>query len=141
MKKSLLSRARVSLQVAALITFYSVLPSALAQGSGKAGPANQDELKTYGAMSAVTFCEARGQEVDYKKAASIAAVGEITILVQKHGSMIEGIDKPLTNKQLIPRVQFNAVARAIAICPKLVPEAQKKEIKNQIRKIQESLAK
>ena len=109
-----------------LLAQASLLGSVKAQ-SNKFNPkaANRDEIITYVNMSVATFCEARGQKIDFQKALAISVATQGYPIFSKHGGLVPGSTKPLEAKQFIGNASFMIMARSLKICPKLIPADEK----------------
>ena len=87
--------------------------------------ANKDEILTYVNMSIATFCEARGQKIDFPKSIAVAVVTQGFPIFTKHGGLVQGLTKPLDEKQFIGNASFMIMAGSLKRCPKLVPADEK----------------
>tara|TARA_B000000565_G_C23606472_1_gene309362 strand:- start:77 stop:481 length:405 start_codon:yes stop_codon:yes gene_type:complete len=87
--------------------------------------ASNEEILTYVNISIATFCEARGQEVDFKKSMAIAVAAQGYPVYSKHGGLVPGSTKPLEEKQFIGNASFMVMAGSLKICPQMVPAAEK----------------
>lgn len=87
--------------------------------------ANRDEIITYVNMSVATFCEARGQKIDFQKALRIGVATQGYPIFSKHGGLVPGSTKPLEEKQFIGNASFMIMAGSLKICPKLIPADEK----------------
>ena len=104
----------------------SIPAIAYAQASqSKPKAASNEEILTYVNISIATFCEARGQEVDFKKSMAIAVAAQGYPVYSKHGGLVPGSTKPLEEKQFIGNASFMVMAGSLKICPKMVPAAEK----------------
>ena len=100
--------------------------TALAQASkDKPTPATAMEMNTYGLMSIATFCDARQLEIDFNESLRVALAGQGHVFYGKHGGLIPGSKKPLSEEQFVNRAGFLIIAGALKACPKSVPAAEK----------------
>ena len=91
----------------------------------KSKAANKDEILTYVNMSIATFCEARGQKIDFQKSMAIAVVTQGFPIFTKHGGLVPGSTKPIGEKQFIGNASFMIMAGSLKRCPKQVPAVEK----------------
>ncbi|AII42917.1 hypothetical protein KR100_05995 [Synechococcus sp. KORDI-100] len=93
----------------------------------KTKPATNVELNTYLQISAVTFCVARTSGLDFRKSMQVALAGVGNVIFSKHGGVVAGNPKPLTEQQFASNTALNVVSGALRGCPKQVPAKQKEE--------------
>ena len=91
----------------------------------KSKAANKDEILTYVNMSIATFCEARGQKIDFQKSMAVAVVTQGFPIFTKHGGLVPGSTKPLEEKQFIGNASFMIMSGALKRCPTQIPADQK----------------
>ena len=87
--------------------------------------ANKDEIVTYVNMSIATFCEARGQKIDFQKSMAVAVVTQGFPIFTKHGGLVPGSTKPLEQKQFIGNASFMIMSGSLKRCPTQIPADQK----------------
>ena len=87
--------------------------------------ANKDEILTYVNMSIATFCEARGQKIDFQKSMAVAVVTQGFPIFSKHRGLVPGSTKPLEQKQFIGNASFMIMSGALKRCPTQIPADQK----------------
>ena len=87
--------------------------------------ANNEEIVTYVNISIATFCEARGQKVDFQKSMAIAVAAQGYPIFSKHGGLVPGSTKPLNEKQFIGNASYMVMAGSMQFCPKMIPAAEK----------------
>ena len=87
--------------------------------------ANNEEIVTYVNISIATFCEARGQKVDFQKSMAIAIAAQGYPIFSKHGGMVPGSTKPLEERKFIGNASYMIMAGSMQFCPKTIPAAEK----------------
>ena len=87
--------------------------------------ANKDEILTYVNMSIATFCEARGQKIDFDKSMAVAVVTQGFPIFSKHGGLVPGSTKPLEQKKFIGNAYLMIMSGSLKRCPTLIPADQK----------------
>ena len=108
--------------------YASISAPAYAQASKvKSKPASEDEILTYVNISIATFCEARAQKVDFQKSIAIAVGAQGYPIFSKHGGLVPGLTKPLTEKQFMGNAYYMVMSGSMQACPKMIPAAQKAE--------------
>ena len=104
----------------------SISAPAYAQANqSKPKAASNEEILTYVNISIATFCEARGQKVDFQKSMAIAVAAQGYPVYSKHGGLVPGSTKPLEEKQFIGNASYMVMAGSLKFCPKMVPAAEK----------------
>ena len=87
--------------------------------------ANNEEIVTYVNISIATFCEARGQKVDFQKSMAIAIAAQGYPIFSKHGGLVPGSTKPLEERKFIGNASYMVMAGSMQFCPKMIPAAEK----------------
>ena len=87
--------------------------------------ANSDEINTYVNISIATFCEARGQNIDFQKSMAVAVAAQGYPIFSKHGGLVPGSTKPLEERQFIGNASLMVMAGSMDFCPKMIPADQK----------------
>ena len=88
-------------------------------------PANNEDIVTYVNISIATFCEARGQKVDFQKSMAIAVAAQGYPIFSKHGGLVPGSTKPLEERKFIGNASYMVMAGSMQFCPKMIPAAEK----------------
>ena len=103
-------------------------PMVSAQGQpGKTKPATNEELNVYLQMSTLTFCAARTNGLDFRKSMQVALTGVGNAIFTKHGGVVAGNPKPLSQQEFASFTALNIAGGALRACPKQVPAKQKEE--------------
>ena len=87
--------------------------------------ANNEEIVTYVNISIATFCEARGQKVDFQKSMAIAVAAQGYPIFSKHGGLVPGSTKPLEERKFIGNASYMVMAGSMQFCPQMIPAAEK----------------
>lgn len=98
--------------------------------------ASNEEILTYVNISIATFCEARGQKVDFQKSMAIAVATQGYPVYSKHGGLVPGSTKPLEEKQFIGNASYMVMAGSLKFCPKMVPAAEKDKFEKAVAEAQ-----
>ena len=110
--------------------FLGAHASISAHANAQAGKPNQkaasnEEIVTYVNISIATFCEARGQKVDFQKSMAIAIAAQGYPIFSKHGGLVPGSTKPLEERKFIGNASYMVMAGSMQFCPKMIPAAEK----------------
>ena len=93
--------------------------------------ASPADIALYSQIFTNYFCIARGSNVKFDEAFSLASKNITRIILNKHGGLLEELDgKKLTNNQLLNGSASIIMAAAISTCPNKIPEKKKKEFEN-----------
>ena len=87
--------------------------------------ASNDEINTYVNISIATFCEARGQKIDFKRSMAIAVAAQGYPIFSKHGGLVPGSEKPLEEKQFINNAVRILMVGSLKGCPEMIPADEK----------------
>ena len=87
--------------------------------------ANNEDIVTYVNISIATFCEARGQKVDFQKSMAIAIAAQGYPIFSKHGGLVPGSTKPLEERKFIGNASYMVMAGSMQFCPQMIPDAEK----------------
>ena len=109
--------------IAAQASMSDVVNAQSNQAKPKA--ATNDEIFTYVNMSISTFCEARGQKIDFDKSMAVAVVTQGFPIFSKHGGLVPGSTKPLEQKKFIGNAYLMIMSGSLKRCPTLIPADQK----------------
>ena len=93
----------------------------------KTKPATNEELNVYLQMSTLTFCAARTNGLDFRKSMQVALTGVGNAIFTKHGGVVAGNSKPLSQQEFASFTALNIAGGALRACPKQVPAKQKEE--------------
>lgn len=105
--------------------FLNAVPSNAQVKKQSQKAANEEEVITYVNISIATFCEARGQKVDFQKSMAIAVAAQGYPIFSKHGGLVPGSTKPLDEKRFIGNASYMVMAGSMQFCPKMIPAAEK----------------
>ena len=97
--------------------------------------ANNEQILTYVNISVATFCEARGQKIDFQKSMAIAVAAQGYPIFSKHGGLVPGSKKPLEEKQFINNAVRMVMAGSLQICPEMMPADEKARFEKAIADI------
>jgi hypothetical protein len=130
----------------ALALLQSPLP-ALAQAkpaATPAAPANQkpatpSEVDAYTAIGSVNVCLLSQAKIGMDQSMPAAVESVVTVLVQKHGSSVAGVNQKLTPQQLANGVATDMLVRIKRICYKSLSAQDQKKIDENIAKIEKSM--
>ena len=100
-------------------------PANAQKSKTKQKPASKEEVLTYVNISIATFCEARGQNIDFQKSMLVAVAAQGYPIFSKHGGLVPGSTKPLEEKQFIGNASYMVMAGSMEMCPKMIPADQK----------------
>ena len=103
----------------------SSLPANAQTNKIKQKAASNEEILTYVNISVATFCEARGQEIDFQKSVAVAVAAQGYPIFSKHGGLVPGSAKPLEEKQFINNAVRMVLAGSLQICPKMMPAEER----------------
>ena len=99
--------------------------------------ASEDDLLLYRAIGSTYICVAREMDIEFSKAAAVAAITYVNILEGRHDGKISSLaDKELTRKELVFGANNQLVPAAVEYCPKKVPNKTKKEVKKFLKGLQ-----
>ena len=101
------------------------LPANAQANKLKQKAANNEEILTYVNISVAAFCEARGQDIDFKKSIAVAVAAQGYPIFSKHGGLVPGSTKPLEEKQFINNAVRMVLAGSLQICPKMIPAEER----------------
>jgi hypothetical protein len=87
--------------------------------------ASKDEIFTYVNMSIATFCEARGQKIDFDKSMAVAIVTQGFPIFSKHGGLVPGSTKPIEQKGFLGNAYLMIMSGSLKRCPTRIPADQK----------------
>ena len=137
MRKFLASFRRVTFSFLlfpiALTTFTT---PALTKDEIKKTPAQEADLFLYRAIGATYICVAREVDIDFNKAAAIAAITYVNLLEGRHDSKLEGFgDKIFTRKELLFGANNQLIPAAYEYCPDKLPKETKKQVKKFLKEI------
>ena len=124
--------------LASLTAFSSPQVKAQASKPIKTTPANADQVETYVRISISTFCEARRLKINFTNSMILAVTGQGRVIFGKHGGIVPGSTKPLTQQQFLNNASFMTVSGALQACPTQVPAEEKKKFDELVKKIKES---
>ena len=124
--------------IAALVVFTSSQLKAQTKNTKKTIPATADQIDTYARISVVTFCEARALKIDFQKSMLLALTAHGQVLFGKHGGVVPGSAKPITQDQFLNNASFMTLSGAIQGCPSQVPAAEKKKFDEAVKKIKDA---
>ena len=98
--------------------------------------ANSDEINTYVNISIATFCEARGQKIDFQKSLAVAVAAQGYPIFSKHGGLVVGSTKPLEEKQFISNAVRMIMTGSLKGCPKMIPAGEKAKFEKAMEEAQ-----
>ncbi len=106
--------------------------------------ANFNDLALYEGMGTSYVCGAskKGIDLEFKKSLHVASSTFVTVVMQKHDSMI--IDTKSKKEQKIDpevlynNVSFRLIGRSLDACPDSVPKKVKKDFKKELKRIQDN---
>ena len=101
-------------------------------------PATPEQIETYMLISIATFCKARQLKVDFNKSLGVALASQGEIIFSKHGGVVPGNTKPITQDQFLNSAPLMILANSLRACPEMVPADQKKKIEADIKRIKDS---
>ena len=104
----------------------------------KTTPATADQVDTYARISILTFCEARRLKINFTNSMILAVTGQGRVIFGKHGGIVPGSTKPLTQEQFLNNASFMTISGALQGCPSQVPAEEKKKFDEVVKKIKES---
>ena len=102
----------------------------------KQKPASKEEVLTYVNISIATFCEARGQKIDFQKSLAVAVAAQGYPIFSKHGGLVLGSTKPLEEKQFISNAVRMIMTGSLKGCPKMIPAGVKAKFEKAMEEAQ-----
>ena len=98
--------------------------------------ASRADMLLYGQIFSNYFCIARKSKVKFDEAITSAANNLTAIIINKHGGLLEelGPDK-LSDDQILKGSYLQLVGGAIQVCPDQIPEKEKKNFSETLKKI------
>lgn len=124
-----------ALAVQALLAPVGLFGSAaLAQ---QAKPASNEDIAVYQAMGTSFFCMAALDGVEFPKALGISASTYAQALKGRHNGQVASLKgKSLTDKEMFAAAEQQVLLRAMAACPKAVPDDVQTKVKEALKKQQ-----
>ncbi len=110
--------------------------NALAKEETAKLPAKEEDLFLYRAIGATYICVAREVDVEFSKAAAIAAITYVNLIEGRHGGKIETFtDKTFNREELIFGANNQLIPAAVEYCPDKIPKETKKKVKKYMKEI------
>ncbi|KGG17725.1 putative Villin headpiece domain [Prochlorococcus sp. MIT 0603] len=112
---------------------------AIAKEDPKKPGATEEDLFLYRAIGATYICVAREADIEFSKAAAIAAITYVNLLEGRHGARIKEIgDKKFSRKELIYGANNALLPATVEFCPDKVPKETKKEVKKFLKELKKN---
>ena len=103
----------------------------------QAKPATNEDIAVYQAMGTSFFCMAALDGVEFPKALGISASTYAQALKGRHNGQVESLKgKSLTDKEMFAAAEQQVLLRAMAACPKAVPDDVQAKVKDALKKQQ-----
>lgn len=124
-----------ALAVQALLAPVALFGSAAQAQQAK--PATNEDIAVYQAMGTSFFCMAALDGVEFPKALGISASTYAQALKGRHNGQVASLKgKSLTDKEMFAAAEQQVLLRAMAACPKAVPDDVQAKVKDALKKQQ-----
>ena len=124
-----------ALAVQAFLAPIGLLGSAASAQQAK--PATNEDIAVYQAMGTSFFCMAALDGVEFPKALGISASTYAQALKGRHEGQVASLQgKALTDKEMFAAAEQQVLVRAMAACPKAIPDDVQTKVKEALQKRQ-----
>ena len=96
----------------------------------KTKPATNEELNVYLQMSTLTFCAARTNGLDFRKSMQVALTGVGNAIFTKHGGVVTGNPKPLSQQEFASFTALNIAGGALRAVQNRCQQSKKRNSTN-----------